>query len=287
MLARRRRAGERLPSSASTSTASRRSTTCSATAPATFSCCEIGRPARAPPRGGAYLARLGGDEFALVAAGPQPARPRPSPRASGDRCRDIRCRRARSPDRTERRASRSIPQDGPDAATLLVNADAALYRAKADGRGAIRFFEADMDKRLRERRALQHDLRLGDRARRADAPLPAAGAHRRARSSGSRRWLRWRHPARGMVPPAVFIPLAEESGLIISIGEWVLREACREAASWPRPLQVAVNLSPVQFRHGDLPALVQYGSAGDRPSAATPRARSDRGRPDRRLQRGP
>ena len=68
--------------------------------------------------------------------------------------------------------------------------------------------------------------------------------------------VRWHHPIRGMVSPGMFIPLAEESGLIMQMGEWILREACREAASWPKPLQVAVNLSPVQFRHGDLPALV-------------------------------
>ena len=68
--------------------------------------------------------------------------------------------------------------------------------------------------------------------------------------------VRWHHPSRGMVSPGAFIPLAEASGLIIPIGEWILREACREAASWPRPLQIAINLSPIQFRHGDLPALV-------------------------------
>src|SRR5437588_360840 len=67
---------------------------------------------------------------------------------------------------------------------------------------------------------------------------------------------RWRHPVRGLVPPGTFIPAAEESGLIFAIGEWVLREACREAASWSRPLSIAVNLSPVQFRHGDLPRVV-------------------------------
>ena len=83
---------------------------------------------------------------------------------------------------------------------------------------------------------------------------------RRRRSSGEvigfEALARWQHPKRGLVPPAEFIPIAEESSLIVSIGEWVLREACREAASWPRPLQIAVNLSPVQFRHGDLPTLV-------------------------------
>jgi EAL domain-containing protein (putative c-di-GMP-specific phosphodiesterase class I) len=81
--------------------------------------------------------------------------------------------------------------------------------------------------------------------------------------------VRWQHPMRGTVPPAAFIPLAEESGVIISIGQWILREACREAASWPRPLQIAVNLSPVQFQHGDLPGLVhtvllETGLAADR-----------------------
>jgi EAL domain-containing protein (putative c-di-GMP-specific phosphodiesterase class I) len=68
--------------------------------------------------------------------------------------------------------------------------------------------------------------------------------------------VRWRHPQRGVVPPGTFIPLAEESGLIVSMGEWIMRAACREAASWPKPLQIAINLSPVQFRHGDLPGLV-------------------------------
>jgi EAL domain-containing protein (putative c-di-GMP-specific phosphodiesterase class I) len=81
--------------------------------------------------------------------------------------------------------------------------------------------------------------------------------------------MRWHHPTRGMIAPNTFIPLAEESGLIISIGEWILRETCREAASWPRPLQIAVNLSPVQFQHGDLPAMVhavllETGLAADR-----------------------
>jgi EAL domain-containing protein (putative c-di-GMP-specific phosphodiesterase class I) len=81
--------------------------------------------------------------------------------------------------------------------------------------------------------------------------------------------VRWHHPARGMVPPGVFIPMAEETGGIIALGEWILRTACREAASWPRPLQIAINLSPVQFQHGDLPRLVheillETGLAPDR-----------------------
>ena len=79
--------------------------------------------------------------------------------------------------------------------------------------------------------------------------------------------VRWQHPKHGLISPAAFIPLAEESGLIISIGEWILREACREAASWPNPIQIAVNLSPVQFRHGDLPQSGPRDSDGNRDSA--------------------
>jgi EAL domain-containing protein (putative c-di-GMP-specific phosphodiesterase class I) len=147
------------------------------------------------------------------------------------------------------------PTDGRDAMLLLGNADAALYRAKAEGRGSIRFFEADMDKRLRERRALQRELQS---ALANDELMLHYQPQARIGNSiiGFEALVRWQHPSRGLIPPAAFIPLAEESGLIISIGEWILRKACQEAASWPRPLQIAVNLSPVQFQHGDLPGMV-------------------------------
>jgi EAL domain-containing protein (putative c-di-GMP-specific phosphodiesterase class I) len=148
-----------------------------------------------------------------------------------------------------------FPTDGNTATTILANADAALYRAKAEGRGTIRFFEADMDKRLRERRALQHDLRSA--IERGQLSLHYQPQVRMDGSAiGFEALVRWDHPVRGSVPPATFIPLAEESGVIIPMGQWILREACREAASWPLPLQIGVNLSPVQFRHGDLPGLV-------------------------------
>jgi diguanylate cyclase (GGDEF)-like protein len=206
--------------------------------------------------GDAFLARLGGDEFTVIAAeGPQPA--------TAERIAEA-LQAALSDEVTiddhRLHVGLSIgvaifPTDGSTATTLLANADAALYRAKAEGRGTIRFFEADMDKRLRERRALQHDLRSAiDRGQLSLHYQP------QVRMDGSvigfEALVRWNHPERGSVPPATFIPLAEESGVIISMGQWILREACREAASWPRPLQVAVNLSPVQFRHGDLPGLV-------------------------------
>src|SRR3979411_1727003 len=148
-----------------------------------------------------------------------------------------------------------FPDDGVDATTLLNNADAALYRAKGDGRGKTRFFEVEMDNRLRERRAIQHELSCAlerNELRLHYQPLAKIDGE----VIGFEALLRWHNPLRGMVSPATFIPVAEESGLIMQIGEWVLREACREAASWPHQLQIAVNLSPIQFRHGDLAGLV-------------------------------
>lgn len=148
------------------------------------------------------------------------------------------------------------PTDGADIESLVANADAALYRAKADGRGRVRFFEAEMDQKLRERRAMQQDLRSAigrNELMLVYQPQAQVGGKVVAFEA----LLRWHHPQKGLVPPAEFIPLAEESGLILPIGEWVLRTACREAASWSKPIRVCVNLSPIQFRHGDLPALIQ------------------------------
>jgi diguanylate cyclase (GGDEF)-like protein len=206
--------------------------------------------------GGAFLARLGGDEFIVVLAdGTQPS----SAEALGDRL------LAAIADELEIdgqgiRIGLSVgvaifPSDGDDALTLIGNADAALYRAKAQGRGTICFFEADMDKRLRERRALQHDLSSA-LARNELVLHYQPQARIGGEITGFEALVRWQHPVRGVIPPNKFIPIAEESGLIISLGEWILREACREAASWPNKLQIAVNLSPIQFRHGDLPGLV-------------------------------
>src|SRR5262249_8521428 len=206
--------------------------------------------------GDAFLARLGGDEFTIVVAeGDQPATAEQMAEAlQAALADDV------TIDDHRLHVGLSIgvaifPTDGNTATALLANADAALYRAKAEGRSTIRFFEADMDKRLRERRALQHDLRSA--VERGQLNLHYQPQVRMDGSAiGFEALVRWQHPTRGTVPPGTFIPLAEESGAIIAIGQWILREACREAASWPRPLQIAVNLSPVQFRHGDLPGLV-------------------------------
>jgi EAL domain-containing protein (putative c-di-GMP-specific phosphodiesterase class I) len=139
--------------------------------------------------------------------------------------------------------------------TLLANADAALYRAKSDGRHTVRFFDPEMDKHLRERYALQHDLRFaiahGELALHYQPQAKIDGE-----VFGFEALLRWQHPKRGFVPPVTFIPLAEQSGVINEMGEWALREACRQAASWTTPFQIGINLSPVQFRYGDLAALV-------------------------------
>jgi predicted signal transduction protein with EAL and GGDEF domain len=204
----------------------------------------------------AFVARLGGDEFALIVAGdPQPAEVESlAERLLATVTEEFRL------DRHSIRVGVSIgiaiyPTDGTDPAALLANAEAALYRAKADGRGSIRFFEADMDLRLRQRRALVHDLRIAI-ARDELVLHYQPQARIDGEVIGFEALVRWLHPQRGLVLPATFIPVAEESGLITQLGEWVLRAACREAASWPKPLSIAVNLSPAQFRHGDLPGLL-------------------------------
>ena len=147
------------------------------------------------------------------------------------------------------------PQDGADAATLVANADAALFRAKSEARGSIRFFETSMDTQLRDKRVLQQDLRKAIEHDELELYYQPQASIDGA-ITGFEALARWHHPRRGLVPPTDFIPLAEESGIIGALGEWVLRAACREAASWPKPLSIAVNLSPVQFQHGNLPSLV-------------------------------
>ncbi len=206
--------------------------------------------------GSAFLARLGGDEFALITA----IEADPSEAAAlAERLTAAVAEQVTVNDHSLRIGLSvgiaMFPSDGTEADSLTGNADAALYRAKAEGRGTIRFFEPEMDQRLRERRAMQLDLRAAIERKELKLHFqPQALVN--GEIVAFEALLRWKHPVRGSIPPMVFIPLAEESGQIIPIGEWVLREACREAASWNNPVPVAVNLSPVQFRHGDLPALV-------------------------------
>ena len=205
---------------------------------------------------GAFFARLGGDEFAVITpTGSQPAASELlAERLSAALDADIEI------DGNVLRVGLTIgigiyPQDGMDAPTLIANTDAALFRAKSEMRRSIRFFEISMDKQLRERRALQQDLRLAILRDEVELHYQPQ-AHIEGDITGFEALARWNHPRHGLVPPSTFIPLAEESGFILELGEWILRTACREAASWPRPLQISINLSPVQFQHGDLPHLV-------------------------------
>jgi diguanylate cyclase (GGDEF)-like protein len=140
------------------------------------------------------------------------------------------------------------PNDGSDPDELLKNADMALYRAKAEGRGTYRFFEAKMDADMQARRLLEVDLRGALARNEFEVHYQALVDLNSAKLNGFEALLRWRHPQRGLVSPAQFIPLAEEIGIISPIGAWVLRQACADAAGWPGELTVAVNLSPVQFR---------------------------------------
>jgi diguanylate cyclase (GGDEF)-like protein len=140
------------------------------------------------------------------------------------------------------------PQDASESDQLLMKADLALYGAKADGRRTYRFFEPGMDARAKTRLTLQHDLRQAMTDGGFELhyqPLVNLGSNQ---VTGCEALLRWRHPERGMISPAEFIPVAEDTGLITRLGEWVLTTACAEAATWPDHVRIAVNVSPIQFR---------------------------------------
>jgi diguanylate cyclase (GGDEF)-like protein len=161
------------------------------------------------------------------------------------------------------------PADGSDPGQLMRNADLALYRAKNAGRGTFHFFELGMDVQMQVRRALENDMRAA--LPNGEFELHYQPVLNLARNEivGVEALARWHHPQRGMVSPGEFIPLAEETGFIVPLGEWVLRQACSAAASWPRDVKVAVNLSSVQFRSPGLTqvvvnALASSGLAPDR-----------------------
>ena len=205
---------------------------------------------------GAFLARLGADEFTIVSSGgAQPATAAGlAARMSAVLDQPV-CIDGYDIEGSFTIGASVYPEDGADVDILVANAEAALYRAKDKQRGSIRFFDAAMGRQIRDKRALQHDI--GAALENNELELhyqPQAMAD--GEIFGFEVLLRWHHPIRGMVAPSLFIPLAEETGAIGAIDEWVLREACREAASWPRPLSIAVNLSPVDFRRGDVPAMI-------------------------------
>ena len=202
-------------------------------------------------RHGQMLARLGGDEFAIIAPN------LPDPQAAGRIAEAV-----LSALRHENRlspggmVSASIgialyPLDADEQAALVSHADTALYRAKAEGKDTFRYFEASMGAEARDRRILEQDLRQAvarDEFRLVYQPQKEISS---GRMIGFEALLRWQHPERGEVPPSEFIPVAEDSGSIAQIGEWVLATACKEAATWRNPLTVAVNVSAVQLHNPD------------------------------------
>lgn len=204
------------------------------------------------------VARMGGDEFAIVQVGVQ--QPRHASRLA-ERLVDA-LDAPHQLDGHDVQCSASIgiavaTDDGDDPASLVRYADTALYRAKADGRQTVRFFEEGMDVELRARRELEQALREGlneERFRLHFQPMYNLSGKSLI---GFEALLRFDHPERGPITPSEFIPLAEESGLIVPLGAWALGAACREATSWPEQHRVAVNLSPIQFRHGDIVGTVR------------------------------
>jgi diguanylate cyclase (GGDEF)-like protein len=203
-----------------------------------------------------FIARIGGDEFAVVQT--DVSRP--------EQCSELACRIVELVSRPYDIDGRHIvigtsigiaiaPNDGADADLLLKNADMALYLAKGDGRGTHRFFEREMDKRLQSRRSLELDLRKAIANGEFEVYYQPIVYLQTGKVSGFEALVRWMHPERGMISPIDFIPLAEETGLILPLGEWVLRTACMQAARWSRPVAVAVNLSAMQFKGRNLVQL--------------------------------
>jgi diguanylate cyclase (GGDEF)-like protein/PAS domain S-box-containing protein len=220
---------------------------------------EVARLLQGLARGG-VVARLSGDEFGLIIDGKQPA----AGVALAEQLAEALANEFQIDGKSVRTGVTTgisvFPRNGADAASLLVNAGAALFRARAASRGSISIYDPEIDEHIRDRRVLHQHLSLA--IKNGELSLhyqPQAMSRQTAASSeviGFEALARWHHPLRGLVPPGEFIPLAEESGLIVEMGEWILREACREAASWPMPLQIAVNLSPAQFMHGDMVSLL-------------------------------
>ena len=148
------------------------------------------------------------------------------------------------------------PEHGAFASKLLQSADTALYRAKTDGRNTHRFFDASMDATLQLRRELEVDMRRAMLAHEFELHYQPLITIKTMRISGFEALMRWRHPDRGMIPPADFIPVAEETGLIVGLGEFALMQACCDATSWPDTIRVSVNLSPLQFKDANLRQFV-------------------------------
>jgi diguanylate cyclase (GGDEF)-like protein/PAS domain S-box-containing protein len=226
---------------------------------------------RTSVREGDTVARLGGDEFAIVQAGTDLQASESSSLA--ERLVEIvGAPYAIHGHQLNIGVSIGIafaPNDGEDPDQLLKNADMALYRAKEDGRATYRFFEPGMDARAQARRLLEIDLRAALTRDEFEVHYQPIHDLNTDRITAFEALIRWKHPRRGMISPIDFIPLAEETGLITQLGDWILRKACMDAAAWSREVRVAVNLSPVQFKNSNLvqsviSALAASGLAPER-----------------------
>ncbi|MGC1694172.1 MAG: EAL domain-containing protein [Pseudolabrys sp.] len=218
------------------------------------------------------IARLGGDEFAIIMTQMK----EPTDAASLSRRIRESIIRPYQVDGHQIVSDLSIgisiaPIDGTESDILLKNADMALYGAKADGRGTYRFFEPDMNTRMKARRELEMDLRKALHNKEFELYYQPLVTLQTNEISAFEALLRWHHPTRGMISPAEFIPIAEETGLIIPLGEWVLKTACQETVNWPAHVKVAVNLSPSQLNNRNLVRVVNE-------------ALSESGMPARKLQ---
>jgi diguanylate cyclase (GGDEF)-like protein len=203
------------------------------------------------------LARLGGDEFAIIVPGL--VTPTAASRLADKILEALQSENLNSPIGFLISTSIGIaifPVDAGDRETLLNQADTALYQAKAEGRNTYRFFEAKMGAEARERRMIEHDLRNALPRNELRLVYQPQMRMDTGAVTGFEALMRWHNPRQGDISPTVFIPIAEESGVILQLGEWALREACREAASWEKPLSVAVNVSAVQLYSHDFPQRV-------------------------------
>jgi diguanylate cyclase (GGDEF)-like protein len=218
---------------------------------------------------GDIIARLGGDEFAIVQEINE------SNAEADALARKIRkaCAQPFDLDDHQVNTGTSIgvaiaPEHGSHSDEILKSADLALYRAKTAGRGTHRFFEPELDRLMQSRRALERDLRGALAKGEFELHYQPFANLKTGEITGCEALLRWRHPERGLVAPSEFIGLAEDTGLIVPIGEWVLRTACSEAARWPSGLKIAVNLSVAQFKSQDLlPAVISaLAASGVAPS---------------------
>ncbi|WP_260596591.1 EAL domain-containing protein [Sphingomonas endolithica] len=221
---------------------------------------------RSTLRGDDVIARLGGDEFAVLQLTTEEA---DAAAALAERIVRIIEARPFMLDGQAVHLGASVgiavtPADGDDPAELMRNADLALYAAKADGRGTFRRYDVSLDEKMRERRVIEAGLRLALVEGQLELHYQPLVDAQSGCITSAEALVRWNHPDRGLVPPADFIGVAEETGLIVQLGEWVIRTACAEAATWPEGISVAINLSPAQFRQRSLvPFIVEALRSAD------------------------